>query len=243
LTLPENSAVTMNQLLTEKFVTELGLPGWLGLAFTLVTMLSEGALLVVAAQAGFIDGPRVLANMAHDSYVPHWFGSLSERLAARNGILLIGIAALAALWATGGSVSTLVVMYSINVFLTFSLSMIGMAAHWFQQRGKNPLWRRRFVLFTSGAALCLSILGVNLYFKVFYVYFYHGHGGGWMTIVVSGALAGTCFLFHGYSRTVTARLKTLDESLNTIEVPNAAQYRLPRSESRRRSSSSAGTAG
>ncbi len=227
LTLPEDSAITMNQLLTEKFVTELGLPRWLGLGFTLVTMLSEGALLVVAAQAGFIDGPRVLANMAHDSYVPHWFGSLSERLAARNGILLIGIAALAALWATGGSVSTLVVMYSINVFLTFSLSMIGMAAHWYRQRGKNPLWRRRFILFVSGATLCLSILGVNLYFKVFYDYFYHGHGGGWMTIVVTGALAGTCFLTHRYYRTVTARLKTLDETLGTIEVPNAPNTAPP----------------
>ena len=226
LTLPENSAVTMNQLLTEKFVTELGLPRWLGLAFILITMLSEGALLVVAAQAGFIDGPRVLANMAHDSYVPHWFGSLSERLAARNGILLIGIAALAALWATGGSVSTLVVMYSINVFLTFSLSMIGMAGHWYQQRGKNPLWWRRFALFSFGATLCLSILGVNIYFKVFYDYFYHGHGGGWMTIVVTGALAGTCFLIHRYYRTVTARLNALDESLGSIEVHDAP-YTVP----------------
>src|SRR5205085_10161327 len=136
------------------------------LSFLLVTIVSEGALLVVASQAGFIDGPRVLANMAHDSYVPHWFGSLSERLAAQNGILLIGSAALAALWATGGNVSALVVMYSINVFLTFSLSMIGMARHWHQQRGKSSLWRRRFLLLVFGASLSLAILGVNIYFKV-----------------------------------------------------------------------------
>ena len=218
LMLPENPTATMNQLLAEKFATDLGLPLWLGFVFTLITMVSEGALLVVAAQAGFIDGPRVLANMAHDSYVPHWFGSLSERLAARNGILLIGVAALAALWVTGGSVSMLVVMYSINVFLTFSLSMIGMAGHWYQQRGKNPIWARRFLLFTCGATLCLAILAVNIFFKVFYDYYYHGQGGGWMTIVVTSALAGTCFLIHRYYQTVTARLKTLDESLGTIEV-------------------------
>ncbi|HZL87867.1 MAG TPA: APC family permease [Pirellulaceae bacterium] len=227
LTLPENAAVTMNQLLTERFVAELGVPQWLGIAFIFITMLSEGALLVVAAQAGFIDGPRVLANMAHDSYVPHWFGSLSERLAARNGILLIGIAALVALWATGGSVSTLVVMYSINVFLTFSLSMIGMAAHWYRQRRANPLWRRRFVLFVAGATLCLSILAVNIYFKVFYDFFYHGHGGGWMTIAVTGILAGTCFLIHRYYGTVTARLKTLDESLGTIEITDVPNQAAP----------------
>ena len=93
----------MNQLLTEQ-VRDGTRTAAMARArvYSLITMLSEGALLVVAAQAGFIDGPRVLANMAHDSYVPHWFGSLSERLAAHNGILLIGVAALAALWATGG---------------------------------------------------------------------------------------------------------------------------------------------
>ena len=131
---------------------------------------------------------------------------------------LIGIAAVAALWATGGSVATLVVMYSINVFLTFSLSMIGMAGHWYQQRGKNPLWLRRLVLFSAGATLCLAILAVNIFFKVFYDAYYHGHGGGWMTIAVTGTLTGGCFLIHRYYRTVTARLKTLDESLGSIEV-------------------------
>jgi amino acid transporter len=238
LTLPENGTPSMmNLLLTEKFVADVGLPHWLGVMFLLITILSEGALLVVAAQAGFIDGPRVLANMAHDSYVPHWFGSLSERLAAHNGILLIGAAALAALWATGGNVSALVVMYSINVFLTFSLSMIGMAGHWYQQRGKNPLWRRRWLLFVFGATLCLGILAVNLYYKVIYdLYHYltsHPQAGqpeeppghGWMTIAVTGFLVGTCFLIHRYYDYVRSRLKSLDESLGMIEVhgdPNLA---------------------
>jgi len=225
LTPPHDTTETMNLLLTRKFAADIGLPPWLNISFVLITMLSEGALLVVAAQAGFIDGPRVLANMAHDSYVPHWFGSLSERLATHNGILLIGAAALAALWATGGSVSTLIVMYSINVFLTFSLSMIGMAGHWYQQRDKNPLWRRRFLLFCFGASLCLAILGVNIYFKVFYDFYYHGHIGGWMTVGVTGALVCTCFLIHHYYQLVRKRLKGLDESLGTIEVhgePNQA---------------------
>ena len=115
----------MNFLLTERFVSETWLGGhWYGDAFLWITIISEGALLFVAAQAGFIDGPRVLANLAHDSWAPHWFANLSERLSTHNGIGLMGGAALAALWFTGGDVTTLVIMYSINVFLTFSLSMI-----------------------------------------------------------------------------------------------------------------------
>ena len=113
------------------FVDELrGCPPGLGEAFVLVTILSEGLLLFVAAQAGFIDGPRVLANMAHDSWMPHWFANLSERLATHNGVLLMGFAGLAALWFTGGDIERWSIMYSINVFVTFSLSMIGMCRHW-----------------------------------------------------------------------------------------------------------------
>ena len=110
-----------------------------------VTMLSEGILLVVAAQAGFIDGPRVLANMAVDSWVPRRFAALSDRLTTHNGIVLMGATSLAALLYTKGDVGTLVVMYSINVFLTFSLSMFGMLRHTWQEAP-----RRR----STGTASC-----------------------------------------------------------------------------------------
>ena len=99
----------------------------LGSLLALVTILSEGALLLVAAQTGFIDGPRVMANMAIDSWLPRRFASLSERLTMQNGVVLMGGAALLLLFYTHGSISALVVMYSINVFLTFSLSKFGMA--------------------------------------------------------------------------------------------------------------------
>ena len=62
---------TMNHSLCEQFVEAIGLPTWLGTTFLLITVMSEGCLLFVAAQAGFIDGPRVLANMARDSWMPH----------------------------------------------------------------------------------------------------------------------------------------------------------------------------
>ena len=89
----------MNDLLTEWFASER-IAGAAGAESSRwITVLSEATLLVVAAQAGFIGGPKCLANMAHDSWVPHWFGSLSERLASHNGILLIGLSSLAALWA------------------------------------------------------------------------------------------------------------------------------------------------
>jgi amino acid transporter len=215
---------TLNQVLAETFVSQTFLgTTWAGKAFVLVALLSEGALLFVGAQAGFIDGPRVLANMAHDSWMPRWFSNLSERLATHNGILLMGILALCALMYTRGNVYALVIMYSINVFLTFSLSMIGMCRHWYALRGQNPLWRRRFSLFVVGAVLCVSILVANIYLK--------REEGGWHTVLATCTLIGLSFLIHRYYVRVGASLRQLNDMLGQLptsgemntEEPDPAQ--------------------
>lgn len=210
---------TLNQILVERVLGDIGLThgGWRSILLW-ATMVSEGALLFVAAQAGFIDGPRVLANMAHDSYVPHWFANLSDRLATHNGILLMGVAAMAALAYTGGQVKQLLIMYSINVFLTFSLSMIGMCRHWWAERNTNSIWRRRLALFGFGAAMCLAILTVTTYEKF--------TEGGYITLLVTGTLVILCFITRRYYRGVVERLKRLDASLGQLATsgePNRAE--------------------
>lgn len=202
------SGQTMNQTLTEKFAREIGLSGGWDWGFVLTTMIAEGALLVVAAQAGFIDGPRVLANMANDSWVPHWFSNLSERLTTQNGILLMGGAALAALWYTQGNVSTLVLMYSINVFLTFSLSMVAMVRYWMTHQAEGRVRARRLALFGFGALMCLTILAITIWEK-FLV-------GGWITLAVTGGCVAICLLTNAYYRRVNARLRVLNEQLHVV---------------------------
>jgi hypothetical protein len=215
---PSEDGKTLNHILTLDFVSHAGLNRWgIGTIFVLATLLSEGSLLIVGAQAGFIDGPRVLGYMAHDSWMPRWFANLSERLATHNGILLMGVAALGALWYTGGQITVLVIMYSINVFVTFSLSMIGMARHWYALRGQNPLWLRRLLLFIGGSILCLSILIVTVWAKFWQ--------GGWRTLALTGLLVLVAFFIHRYYRKVGEKLKRLDETLGrlvTVSEPNKA---------------------
>ncbi len=99
-------------------------------AALLIVLLLEAGLLFVAANTGFLGGPAVLSNMAADSWVPHQFRYLSTRLVTENGILVMGLASLVILLWTGGSVSTLVVLYSISVFLTFAVSLFGLCLYW-----------------------------------------------------------------------------------------------------------------
>ena len=207
---------TMNQVLTEALVARVGFAGsWSGESFVWITIVAEALLLFVAAQAGFIDGPRVLANMAHDSWMPHWFANLSERLATHNGVMMMGIAALGALLITGGSVSELLVMYAINVFLTFSLSMIGMCRHWWQIRADHPLWRRRLALFLLGAVMCVAILLVTIYEKF--------EIGGWRTIFATGFLVVLCLITRRHYDTVLTKLRRLDETLADLGAGSTAQ--------------------
>ena len=201
---------TMNAVLVEKMTARLPL----GRLLAIVTLFSEGVLLVVAAQAGFLDGPRVLANMAVDSWMPRRFAALSERLTAGNGIVLMGASSLAALIYTGGDVGKLVVMYSINVFLTFSLSMFGMARMTFQRRRETAGWASKLTLFVVGFLLCATILVITVLEKFL--------EGGWLTLVVTGAVVGLCFLIQRHYRFVRLRLAHLYRGVRDLDAGTQA---------------------
>ena len=83
---------TLNAVLFEKITA-----AWPPLTchgFVIAAMASSAALLFIAAQTGFFGGPRVLANMAVDRWMPTRFATLSDRLVTQNGVLLMGVAAL-----------------------------------------------------------------------------------------------------------------------------------------------------
>ncbi|MEW6777996.1 MAG: APC family permease [Bdellovibrionota bacterium] len=196
---------TMNASVLEK-ISE----GWAwGGAFVVVALFSEAVLLIVAAQAGFLAGPQVLANMAIDSWVPHRFSAISERLTTMNGVLILSLASLGALLYTHGDVSHLVVMYSINVFLTFSLSMLGMLLLWWKRK-KRVHRKRRLILFSLTLFLCLTILAITVYEKF-------GHGG-WITLAVTGGFVALCFIIRRHYNQVYSKLGKLEETLRDIPL-------------------------
>jgi hypothetical protein len=195
---------TLNAVLIETVTARIPL----GRLLAIVTIASEGVLLVVAAQAGFVDGPRVLANMAVDNWVPRRFAALSDRLTTMNGVLLMGGASLAALFYTHGDVGRLVVMYSINVFLTFSLSMFAMTRHELQRRHREGVRIRSLLLFMVGFVLCATILVITLVEKFV--------EGGWLTLVVTSAVIFLCFAIKRHYGTVNKNLAALYEEVRGL---------------------------
>jgi amino acid transporter len=200
---------TLNGVLVETFSARwqvAGIP--LGKVFVVLTLASEGALLFVAAQTGFIDGPRVMANMAVDSWLPRRFASLSDRLTTKDGVLMLGLAAIALLVFSHGSVDALVVMYAINVFITFSLSQLGMCRLWLAERRQQRPWLRQIVVHVVGLVMCVGILAFTVVLKF--------RQGAWLTIVVTAALVGLCLVVKAHYRAVARQLALLDADLGSI---------------------------
>ena len=201
----------MNAVLAEKVFGGWTVAGiGAGQMLVIVTLLSAGAILVVAAQTGFLDGPRILANMAVDSWVPRRFAQLSERLVTNNGVWLMGMAAAGTLFYTRGDVGSLLVMYAINVFVTFSLTLLGMVRHWIAVRRADAGWKKGLLLHGTGFVLCASILVVTVYEKF--------DEGAWLTVVVTGALVAVAFLIKNHYARVREQLRRLDDLLLNIPV-------------------------
>lgn len=167
-----------------------------------ITLASEGGLLFVAANTGFLGGPAVLANMAADSWMPNQFRHLSNRLVTQNGILMMGVAALGILLWSSGKVALLVVLYSINVFLTFSLSLLGLCIYWWRRRG-DARWRQRLLLSAVGLSVTGSILVVTVVEKF--------AEGGWVTMVITGVVIACCLAIKSHYDATRAQLRKADK--------------------------------
>ena len=199
---------TLNAVLFENITNNWPQP--LGAIFVLVTLFSEAMILFVAAQTGFLGGPRVLANMALDRWFPTKFATLSDRLVTQNGVLLMGGVALLVMILTNGSVRYLVVLYSITVFITFCLSQLGMVRYWLSMRDKNPNWTKKIWVSLSGLILTSFILVSVVVLKF--------NEGGWITLTMLGALIGFAIFIrrhYVHTRKLLHRLNSLVETAST----------------------------
>jgi len=182
-----------------------------GTYLVLVTLISEAVLLFVAAQTGFLDGPRVLSNMATDRWFPSRFAILSDRFVIQNGILLMGAASLLLMIFSRGAVKFLVVLYSINVFITFTLSQLGMVRHWWRTRGKG--WMKKITVNGIGLVMTVFILISVAVLKF--------NEGGWITIFITGSIVVLAMLINHHYKLMHVQIKKLDSLVSVADAATA----------------------
>ena len=127
-----------------------------GSALVLAFAIATALILFLAANTSFNAFPRLAAILAQDGFMPRQFGFRGDRLAYSYGIVLLAAIAFGILYAFGGDTHALIPLYSVGVFVCFTLSQIGMVKHWRAVRERG--WRWRAAINAIGAVLTFVVL-------------------------------------------------------------------------------------
>jgi Na+-transporting methylmalonyl-CoA/oxaloacetate decarboxylase gamma subunit len=145
-------------------------------AYLYLVQISTALLLVLAANTAFADFPRLLSILARDRWVPRLFAFRGDRLAFNGGILLLSTLAIALVIAFHASVTNLIPLYTVGVFVAFTLSQSGMVVHWWRLRDQEPKWRVRAVINGVGA-VTTGVVAIEVAISKFLL-------GAWMVLVL-----------------------------------------------------------
>src|SRR5262245_27526422 len=164
--------------------------------------ISTALILFLAANTSFNAFPRLAAILAEDGYMPRQFSFRGDRLAYSWGIVLLAAVAFGLLWAFGGDTHALIPLYSVGVFLCFTLSQIGMIRHWRAVRDQG--WRWRLAINAFGAVLTAVVLAIVVTEKF--------QDGAYLVVILVPVLVGM-MLFIGQQYSRSSRQLAVDPAL------------------------------
>ncbi len=163
---------------------------------------STALILFLAANTSFNAFPRLAAILSEDGYMPRQFSFRGDRLAYSWGIALLAAVAFGLLWLFGGDTHALIPLYSVGVFLCFTLSQVGMVKHWLRVR--EPGWRWRLSVNAAGGVLTGVVLGIVVFEKFV--------DGAYLVVILVPFLVGM-MLFISRQYTRSARQLAVDPGL------------------------------
>ncbi|MDH4333878.1 MAG: APC family permease [Chloroflexota bacterium] len=179
--------------------------GWL----LVLAQVATALILVLAANTSFADFPRLSSFLARDGFMPRQFGFRGERLAFTTGILALSAMAVVLMITFGGSVAGLIPLYTLGVFVAFTLSQTGMLVRWWRRRELG--WRRGLLINGLGAAttaVVAVVVGSSNFFQ-----------GSWMVIVLVPALMALLLGIRSHYRAMATQLK-VDARADDDTVPD-----------------------
>jgi amino acid transporter len=187
------------------------------LGFLLITIVTA-LILVLAANTAFNGFPVLGSILAQDRYLPRQLHTRGDRLAFSNGILFLALAAIAFVVAFNAEVTALIQLYIVGVFVSFTLSQIGMVKHWTRllrsetdSTVRRKMMRSRVVntvgFFCTGAVLLVVLVTKFL-------------AGAWIAIVAMTVLFVIMKLIHKHYDTVARELAQQEEEEGDVVLPS-----------------------
>jgi amino acid transporter len=202
---PDQSEIeTVNSMITRAVVGA-------GTPFYYFVQVTTAVILLLAANTGFTGFPRLASVLANDRFMPRHFADMGSRLAFNTGIVVLSILAAAILAAFGGSVNALVPLYTIGVFLAFTLSQSGLVRRW--RRLRNPGWRVSMAINSFGALVTGTVLIVVAVTKFAL--------GAWMVLILIPMIVALLYAINRHYETTQEALMitTSDQRVPVYGAP------------------------
>jgi amino acid transporter len=166
-------------------------------------------ILVLAANTSYADFPRLSSILARDGFVPRQFANQGDRLVFSNGIMILSGFAILLVVAFGGDTHSLLPLYAIGVFISFTLSQGGMVRRWLRRREAGWQWR---VWVNGVGAAATGVVMLTLAVTKF-------AEGAWIVVLVIPAVVVVFRVMHGHYTEVAQEL-----SLENFEGPPEFQH-------------------
>jgi amino acid transporter len=166
-------------------------------------------ILVLAANTSYADFPRLSSILARDHFVPRQFANQGDRLVFSNGILILSGFAILLIVVFQGDTHSLLPLYAIGVFISFTISQSGMVRRWLRLREKGWRWR---VWINGVGAVVTGVVLLTLAVTKFVE-------GAWIVVVVIPVLVVTFIVMHRHYDEVAREL-----SLEGLDEPPRFQH-------------------
>lgn len=194
-----------------------------GTPYHYLVQLSTAVLLILAANTAFSDFPRLASILARDRFLPRQFQFRGDRLDFSTGIVLLSLLASLLIIGFGGSVTNLIPLYTVGVFLAFTLSQTGMVRHWWRLRRSSQGWRWRAVVNGFGAlatGVVLLVVGIAKFAL-----------GAWIVMVLIPAIVALLWSIHRHylrvAQAMVARTPVVPELVHPRAVVPIANLGVP----------------
>jgi len=191
-------------------------------AIYFVIQLITLVLLSLAANTSFGGLPVLAGLLAHDNFLPHFFGLRADRRVFRYGVGVLTVAAALLLVVADGNTQALVPLFAVGVFVGFTLSQVGMVRHWLSER--SPGFRRKAVINGVGAVLTFAATVIELVSKFL--------EGAWLVALVIPLLVWMFLWIHRTYARIGAQLQIgqvparPEKRASLVVVPVASMSRL-----------------
>jgi amino acid transporter len=190
---------TVLSLLTRHVIGD----GW----FLILIQAATALILALAANTSFADFPRLSSFLARDGFMPRQFAFRGERLAFTTGIIALSGLAVLLLYVFDASVTALIPLYTLGVFVAFTLSQSGMVVRWWKRREKG--WRAGLVINGLGAITTAVIVVIVASTKFL--------SGAWLVMVLAPILIVLMLAIRSHYRSMSRQLDDVRVADDDVE--------------------------